>query len=151
MLSCPSPTPKSLLKLVSIEAVMPSSHLILCHPLFLLPPIPPSIRAFSNESTLLYIENPKDYTQKLLEVINEFSKVAEYKINVWKSIAFLYFPGSPDGKETACNAGDPGLISGSGRSLGEGNGNPLHYSCLKNPMDRETWRATVHGVAKSWT
>ena len=51
---------------------------------------------------ILYIENPKDQTQKLLEVINEFSKVAEYKINVWKSIAFLYFPGSPDGKETAC-------------------------------------------------
>ena len=109
---------------------MPSSHLILCHPLFLLPPIPPSIRAFSNESTLLYIENPKDYTQKLLEVINEFSKVAEYKINVWKSIAFLYFPGSPDGKETACNAGDArdeGSLPGSGRSPGEGNVNLLQY------------------------
>ena len=50
---------------------------------------------------ILYIENRKDQTQKLLEMINEFSKVAEYKINVWKSIAFLYFPGSPDGKETA--------------------------------------------------
>ena len=49
---CPSPTPRSSLKLTSIELVMPSSHLILCHPLFLLPPIPPSIRVFSNESTL---------------------------------------------------------------------------------------------------
>ena len=98
---------------------------------------------------MLYTENPKDYTQKLLEVINEFSKVAEYKINVWKSIPFLYFPGSSDGKVTACNVGS--LISGSGRSLGEGNGNPLHYSCLKNPMNREAWRATVHGVANSWT
>ena len=49
---CPSPTPGSSLKLTSIESVMPSSHLILCHPLLLLPPIPPSIRVFSNESTL---------------------------------------------------------------------------------------------------
>ena len=127
---------QSSLRLKSIESVMPSSHLILCHPLFLLPPITPSIRAFSNESTLLYIENPKDYTQKLLEVINEFSKVAEYKINVWKSIAFLYFPGSPDGKETACNAGDLGLIPGSGRPPGKGNGNSFQYSFLENPMDR---------------
>ena len=50
-------------------------------------------------------------------------------------------------KESACN-GDPGLIPGSGRSPGEGNGNPLQYSCLGNPMDREAWWATV-GVAKS--
>ena len=49
---CPSPTPQGLFKLMSIESVMPSSHLILCHPLLLLPPIPPSIRVFSNESTL---------------------------------------------------------------------------------------------------
>ena len=52
---------------------------------------------------------------------------------------------------SASNAGDPGSIPGSGRSPGEGNGNPLQYSCLKNPMDRGAWRATVHGVAKSWT
>ena len=45
----------------------------------------------------------------------------------------------------------PGLIPGLGRSPGEGNGNPLQYSCLKNPMDRRAWWATVHGVAKSWT
>ena len=49
---CPSPTPRVHSNLMSIESVMPSSHLILCHPLFLLPPIPPSIRVFSNESTL---------------------------------------------------------------------------------------------------
>ena len=46
------------------------------------------------------------------------------------------FPGGLDGKESACNAGDPGLISGLGRSPGEGNGNLLQYSCLENPMDR---------------
>ena len=61
------------------------------------------------------------------------------------------FPGGSDGKESACNARDPGSISGSERSLGEGNGNPLQYSCLKNPMDRETWMARVHGVAQSRT
>ena len=46
------------------------------------------------------------------------------------------FPGGSDSKASACSAGDPGLISGSGRSLGEGNGNPLQYSCLGNPVDR---------------
>ena len=49
------------------------------------------------------------------------------------------------------NAGDTGLIPGLGRPLREGNGNPLQYSCLENPMDREAWQATVHGVAKSRT
>ena len=55
------------------------------------------------------------------------------------------------GKESACNAGDSGSIPGSGRSPGEGSGNPLQYSCLGNPMDRGAWWATVHGVAKSRT
>ena len=58
------------------------------------------------------------------------------------------FPRSSVPKESACSAGDLGLIPGSGRFLGEGNGNPLQYSCLENPMDRGAWRATVHGVAK---
>ena len=57
----------------------------------------------------------------------------------------LVFPHSSVGKECACNAGDPGSIPGSGRSPGEGNGNPLQYSCLENPMDRGAWQATVHG------
>ena len=60
----------------------------------------------------------------------------------------LGFPRSSNGKESACHAGYPGLIPGSGRSPGEGNGNPLQYSCLENPMDRGVWQATVHGVAK---
>ena len=60
------------------------------------------------------------------------------------------FPGGSDGKESACNAGDPGSIPGSGRSSGEGNGYPLQYSCLENPMDRGALWATVHGVTRSW-
>ena len=52
------------------------------------------------------------------------------------------------GKESACNAGDLGSISGLGRSPGEGNGNPLKYSCLENPMDKGAWQATVYGVTR---
>ena len=55
----------------------------------------------------------------------------------------------PSGKEAACRAGDKGLILGSGRSLGVGNGNPLQYSCLENSVDRGAWWATVHGIQKS--
>ena len=63
------------------------------------------------------------------------------------------FPGKPpsEGKASTCNAGNLGSIPGSGRSPGEGNGNPFQYSCLKNPMDGGDWWATVHGVAKSRT
>ena len=57
--------------------------------------------------------------------------------------------GSLDGKESACNSGDQGLIPGLGRSPGEGNDNPLQYSCLENFMDRGAWQAIAHGVAKS--
>ena len=59
----------------------------------------------------------------------------------------LIFPCSSVSKESACNAGDPGSIPGSGKSPGEGNGKPLQYSCLENPMDRGAWQAIVHGVA----
>ena len=54
-------------------------------------------------------------------------------------------------RESTCNAGDPGSVPGWGRSSGEGNGNPLWYSFLENPMDREAWQAIVNKVAKSWT
>ena len=59
------------------------------------------------------------------------------------------FPGVSDGKESACTAGDLGLIPGLGRFPGEGNGNPLQYSCLENPMDREAWQVTAHGAQES--
>ena len=60
----------------------------------------------------------------------------------------LDFPGVTDGKESSGNVGDPGLIPRLGRSLGEGNCNPLQYSCLENSMDREAWWATVNGVTR---
>ena len=61
------------------------------------------------------------------------------------------FPSGSEGKASACDVEDPGSIPGSGRAPGEGNGNPLQYSCLENPMDRGAWWAIVHGVAKSQT
>ena len=57
-------------------------------------------------------------------------------------------PGGSDGKESACKAGDPGLIPGLGKSSGEGNGTPLQYSCLENFTDRGAWGAIVHGVTR---
>jgi len=86
--------------------------------------------------------------------------------NLWSFLLFLYplpslirnclnpplgFPGGSEVKASACNAGDVGSIPGSGRSTGEGNGNPLQYSWLENSMDREAWWATVHRIAKSRT
>ena len=66
-------------------------------------------------------------------------------------ILYNIFPGGSDGKASAYNAGDSGSIPGSQRSPGEGNGNPLQYSCLENPMKRGAWWSTVHPVAKSQT
>ena len=63
-------------------------------------------------------------------------------------IGYRGLPCSSNGKESACNSGDPDLIPGLGRSSGEGNGNPLQYSCLQNPMDRGAWQSTVHGLSK---
>ena len=64
--------------------------------------------------------------------------------------ALRYVLGSLVGKESACRTGDLGLTPGSGRSPGEGNGNPLQYPCLENVMDSGAWWAAVHGVTKSW-
>ena len=70
--------------------------------------------------------------------------------DIYYYIHYYYsFPGGLCG--SACSAGYLGSIPGSERSPGEGNGNPLQYSCLKNSMDRGAWQAIVHGVAKSWT
>ena len=82
-----------------------------------------------------------------MEVIIIRNKIKERR-NIW---LLPGFPGGSDSKASACNAGDLGLIPGLGRSPGEGNGNPLQYSCLENPMDGGAWWAAVHGVAKSRT
>ena len=63
----------------------------------------------------------------------------------------MRFPDGSDGKESACNAGDPGSIHGLGRSLGEGNGYLIQYSCLESSTDRGTWWTTVHVATKSNT
>ena len=63
----------------------------------------------------------------------------------------LDLPGGSVVKNPPASVGDTGSIPGSGRSPGEGNGNPLQYSCLENPVDRGAWWATVHGVAQSQT
>ena len=70
-------------------------------------------------------------------------KLIKLKITEYLTI---FTPGGSDNKESACNAGDLGLIPGLGRSPGEGNGNPLQHSCLENPMDRGAWWATIHVV-----
>ena len=137
-----------------------------------------------------YIENPKDSTRKLLELINEYSKVAGYKISTQKSLAFLYTNNEKierEIKETIPFTTATKRIKYLGLYLpketkdlyienyktlmkeikedtnrwrnipcswiriGEGNGNPLQYSCLENPMDRGAWWAIVHGVSKSQT
>jgi len=122
--------------------VLPSSHLILCRPLLLLPPIPPSIRVFSNESTLR-IRWPK-YWSFSFSIIpsKEHPRLISFRMD-WLDLL-----------NPPVNAGDVrdvGSIPGLRRFLGGGHSNPIQYSCLENPMDRRAWWATVHRVTKSWT
>ena len=78
--------------------------------------------------------------------------LSKYLITIYyEPCILLDFPGSSDGKVFVYNVGDLGSSPGLGRSPGEGNGDPLQYCCLENPMDRGAWQATVYGVAKSWT
>ena len=82
-----------------------------------------------------------DHTLMVISVMKIFFCIA--------LLCILGFPGGSEVKASACNMGDLGLIPGSGRSPGDGNGNPRQDSCLENPMDGRAWWATVHGVAKS--
>ena len=85
-------------------------------------------------------------------LVHTHACMSQYIIHLTNHIDILLgFPGGSDGKASAYNAGDLGSIPGSGRSLGEGNGNPLQHSCLENPRDGEAWLATVHGATKSQT
>ena len=80
-----------------------------------------------------------------------FMETVLFILSLNQYLATSGFPGGSDGKESACNAGDLGLIPGLEKSSGGGHGNPLQYSCLKNSTDRRDWRATVHGVKESDT
>ena len=81
---------------------------------------------------------------------HQVQKVNRGQTEVEKVFLMDYFPGGSDAKESACNGGALGLIPGSGKFPGEGNGNPLQYSCLKNSMDKGAWWATVLGVTEGW-
>ena len=84
-------------------------------------------------------------------VTKSWTGLSDFTFTTDCSVKTLWFPGGSDGKASVYNVGNPGSIAGSGRSPGEGSGDPFQYSCLENPMDRGAWQATVHGVAKSWT
>ena len=107
-----------------------------------------------NDSESLPVSHPNcgfyKYTHSVINTLKDFKKRLSHLTLLLIPLKFLKST-PPDGKESACNAGDSGLIPGSRRSPGEGNGNPLQYSCLENPMDRGAWWATVHWVAKSQT
>ena len=99
--------------------------------------------SFSPLTTLIKLD--VDITQ------DDHGKLSRNGIQKFQFVNFPTFQDSSTGKESACHAGDtkdPSLIPGSGRSFGEGHGNPLQYSCLENPMDRGAWWATVHGAAR---
>ena len=104
---------RSSLKLMSIESVMPSSHLFLCRPLLLLPPIPPSMRVFSNESTLRM--RWLKYWSFSFSIIP--SKEIPGLIILKQILGIMGFPGGSNGKEYACNARDLGSIPGSSRKI----------------------------------
>ena len=145
---------------------------ILCCPLLLLPLTFPRMRVFSNESALhitwpkywsfsFNISSSNEHTGlisfrmdwlNLLEVQGTLKNLLQHhssKASIFSALSFLYnFPGGSDGKVSAYNAGDLGSIPGLGRSPGEGNGTPLQYSCLENPMDCSLPGSSVHGVAR---
>ena len=100
----------------------------------------------------MYVQSPSYKenltSNKLLIKLRNYISQCDSEKLIFKE-GILGFPGGSNGKESACSAGDLGLIPGFGRSPGEGNGNPLQYSYLENPMDTGAWQATVHGVTGS--
>ena len=89
------------------------------------------------------------FTNKVYQHPQDQHSLCEHSLQrarIFPGYSILGFPGDSEGKASACNAGDPGSIPGSGRSPGEGDGNPLQYSRLENSMDGETWWATVHSL-----
>ena len=101
----------------------------------------------SKNTALIWIECT-NFTHKLFFFLH-----INFTLKLFSLVYMVYmdFAGVAPVKNPPANAGDPGSIPGSGRSSGDGNGNPLQYSCLENPMDKGAWGATVHGLAKSQT
>ena len=89
-----------------------------------------------------------DFKHKQIKPLSNFLEVEGIKV---RYLLVMGFASSSDGKESACNEGDPGSIPVLLRYPGDENGYPLQYSCLENPVVRGAWWATVHGISKSWT
>ena len=100
-------------------------------------------------SSIKLTSTSKVFQEKHIEKEGNLYKRHHFMVK-W-SVVYPPDIGGSESKESACNAGDLGSISGMGRFPEEENGKPLQYSCMENPMDREAWQATVHGVVKSWT
>ena len=132
----PSTISQSLLKFMSIELVMLTNHLILS------PPSPFAFNLSQHQGLFPWV----GFSHQLAKALELQLKLQSFQFKVETG-----FPGGSDGKESACNAGDLGSIPGLGRSPREGNGNPLQYTCLENPMGRGAWKATVQGVTKNRT
>ena len=138
----------------SIESVMPSSHLILCRPLLLLPQIPPSIKVFSNES-ILCMRWPKYWSFSFsISPSNEYSGLISFRMDwlvllaVRGTLKSLLQHHSSKASILWCSAF---FIVQLSHPYGEGNGNPLQCSCLQIPMDRRAWWAAVHRFTQSRT
>ena len=147
------PVHHQLLRLTSIESVMPSSHLILCRPLLLLPPIPPNIRVFSNESTL-HMRWPKYWSFSLSSFLPKKSQ--GWSPSEWLAFRGIQtrtgFPGGTSGKEPACQGRRCEMwVWSLGWDDPLKEGMATHSSILnwRIPMDRGTWWATVQSIAKS--
>ena len=110
---------------------------------------PPFILNY-NYTRIRFLEDSRDWKLQIPSKIGQVQGIVLFCLIVKRDFSeFSLRLGGSDGKESACNVGDQASIPGSGRSLGEINVNPLHYSCLENSMDRGAWQATVHGVTES--
>ena len=115
------------------------------------------ISSFSHSIVFLYFFaffTEEGFLTSLCSSLNSTFRLVYFSFSLLPFTSLLFSAiceASLDSKASVYNAGDLGSISGSGRSPGEGNGNPLQYYCLENPMDRGAWWATVHWVAESGT
>ena len=143
--------PRSPLKPMSIESVMPSNHIILCRPLLLLPSIFRSIRVFSNESALR-IRWPKYWSFSFnISPPNEHPGLWDSGIlaTIWSGLPWWL-----RWQRICIQCRSPKFDLWGRKSPGKGNGSPLQYFCLENSMDRGAWQDTVHGsqrVGHNWT